>query len=173
MEILENQAQWIEHFKNGWLANLNETGTVSWEGYQHPRNEQVPGTSGVNLCESRLMLVTSTGAYLRDSQEPFDAESLYGDYSARTWPSSTAFDALDYAHDHYDQTMIRQDAQVALPLRYLEEMVAAGQLGDIAPSVFSFMGYQPDSAAVVEHIVPQAVAVAKREKVDAALLAPV
>jgi hypothetical protein len=34
------------------------------------------------------------------------------------------------------------------------------------------MGYQPDSAKVVDEVVPQVVAVAKEQAVQAALLAP-
>jgi len=68
------------------------------------------------LSDSRLMLISSAGGYLPGRQQPFDAASLYGDYTIRTFPSSTPFSALAYAHDHFDHAMIDQDPQVALPL---------------------------------------------------------
>ena len=173
MDILENKTAWQEHFRQNWLAELKQTGATNWKIYQHPRNEYVPGAPGIELSDSRLMLITSAGAYLRGDQQPFDEPNLYGDYTLRTFPSSTPFSALAYAHGHYDTTMVQQDAQVGLPLRHLEEMVAAGQLGELAPTVVSFMGYQPDSAKTVEDFIPQVVALAKEQAIHAALLAPV
>lgn len=173
MEILRNKAQWVATFRENWLAYAKEHGKANWKLYKHPRNEDTPGTKGVKLSDSRLMLISSTGAYLDGQQEAFDAASLYGDYTIRTFPTTTPFSALEYAHDHYNQAMIRQDARVALPLPYLQEMVESGELGSLAPSVVSFMGYQPNSARVVDQMIPQIVAQAKAEEVDAALLAPV
>lgn len=173
MEILENKAQWSADFRNGWLKLLRQSGEVNWGIYQHPRNVETPGAPGVRLSQSRLMLISSAGGYLRDSQDPFDDANKLGDYTLRTFPSSTEFDALAYAHDHYDHQMIERDAQVALPLRLLEELVAAGEVGELAPSVASFMGYQPDSTRVVDELVPQVLAIARSERVEAALLAPI
>ena len=172
IEILENKSAWRDHFRQNWLAELEEHGETNWDIYQHPRNERVPGAPGVRLPESRLLLITSAGAYLRDEQEPFDEPNLYGDYTLRTFPATTPFSDLAYAHGHYDPTMIEEDAQVGIPLRHLQEMVAAGQLGEIAPDVISFMGYQPDSARTVDQVVPRVVALAKEAAADAALLAP-
>ena len=173
MAVLENKSEWEDHFRQNWLAELEENGEVSWEIYQHPRNERSPGTAGVVLRESRLLMITSAGAYLRDEQEPFDEPNPYGDYSLRTFPSTTPFSSLAYAHGHYDPAMIKEDAQVGIPLRHLEVMVAAGKLGEVAPEVVSFMGYQPNSARVVDEVAPQVVALAREAAVDAALLAPV
>ena len=173
MDILENKEKWRANYHQGWLAQVQKDGQVNWRLYKHPSNEQAPGTSGVRLNQSRLMLISSAGGYLRHGQKPFNAASVFGDYTMRTFPSSTSFDDLAYAHDHYDRAMIQQDPQVALPLRHLEEMVDDGQVGELAPSVVSFMGYQPDAARTVEELIPQVVAAAQAERVDAALLVPV
>lgn len=172
MEILENKAQWSAEFRSGWLKLLRQSGEVNWSIYQHPRNSETPGVPGIQLSQSRLKLISSAGAYLRDSQDPFDDANKLGDYTLRTFPTSTEFDALAYAHGHYDHRMIERDAQVALPLRLLEELVATGEVGELAPSVISFMGYQPDSARVVDELVPQVLDIARSEQVEAALLAP-
>ncbi|HLF88348.1 MAG TPA: glycine/sarcosine/betaine reductase selenoprotein B family protein [Anaerolineales bacterium] len=172
MDILENKTAWQDHFRQNWLAELKQTGTTNWKIYQHPRNEHAPGAPGIKLSESRLMLITSAGAYLRDEQQPFDEPNLYGDYTLRTFPATTPFSALAYAHGHYDPTMVQQDAQVGIPLRHLEEFVTTRQLGELAPRVVSFMGYQPDSAKTVDDFIPHVVALAKEQAVHAALLAP-
>lgn len=173
MRVLEEKEAWRDHFREHWLAALEARGVTDWEIYRHPRNERAPGAPGVALEASRLLMITSAGAYLREEQEPFDEPNLYGDYTLRTFPADTPFSALAYAHGHYDPAMIREDAQVGIPLRHLEEMVEAGELGEMAPEVVSFMGYQPDAARVVDVFVPKVVAVAREAAADAALLAPV
>ena len=173
MEILENRDQWMEAYCHGWLANLAATGSTDWRIYPIPRNEHTPGAPGIQVSKSRLMLISSAGGYHRRSQEPFDAANLLGDYTMRAFPCDTPFQDLAFAHDHYDHAMIERDPQVALPLHHLQLLVAAGRVGALTPSVASFMGYQPDAARTVDELVPRVVAIAKEERADAALLAPV
>jgi D-proline reductase (dithiol) PrdB len=173
MEILENREQWSETYRQVWLANLAASGVTDWRIYPIPRNEHTPGAPGIKLGESRLMLISSAGGYQRRSQEPFDAANPLGDYAVRTFSSSTPFQDLAFAHDHYDHALIERDPQVALPLLHLQEIAAAGRVGSLAPSVVSFMGYQPDAARTVDELVPRVLAIAKEEGADAALLAPV
>lgn len=173
MEIVENLEQWDAHFAQTWLASVQETGQLDWSDYQHATNKETPGTAGVDLSASRVMLISSTGGYLHAAQQPFDADSLYGDYTLRRWPSTVDFADLMFAHNHYDHCFIDQDAQVALPLRYLAELAEAGVIGSVAPSVLSFMGYQPDVGRVVRELIPAVQAAVAEEKPDAVLLAPV
>ncbi len=172
MDILENKDQWREEFQNGWLAHYQETGETNWKIYNRPRNSEAPSGAGVNLSESRLVLITSAGSYLAASQEPFDAADQLGDYTIRTYPSSTPFEALAYAHDHYDHAAVEEDPQVLIPLQHLEEMVQEGLIGEFAPTVISFHGYMPDSARFVEETIPKIVKEAQALRPDAALLVP-
>ena len=172
MEILENRDQWTKAYRQGWLANLEETGQVNWQIYPLPENKHTPHAPGVVLSESRLMLISTAGGYLRRSQEPFDAANPIGDYTVRAFPSTTPFQTLAFAHDHYDHAMIERDPQVALPLRHLQQISAAGRIGTLTPSVVSFMGYQPDATRTVDELVPRILAIAKEEHANAALLAP-
>lgn len=173
MQILENRERWLEEYRQGWLAHWRETGEVDWKQYRHVRNKEIPAAPGVRLAESRLMMISSAGGYLDARQKAFDAPNPLGDYSVRIWPSDTPFEALNYAHGHYDDTMIRQDAQVAIPLRWLADRVAAGDIGKLAPNVVSFMGYQPDATLTLHKTIPHLLSVAEMEGIDAALLAPV
>lgn len=172
MDILENIEQWEKEFEENWLAYYQETGKTDFSRYNHPRNEAVPGAPGVKLADSRLMLISTAGGYIPGEQEPFDASNLLGDYSVRMFPSNIDLDRLAFAHEHYDHGMIDEDPEVALPLPLLAEMVADGRIGALTPSVVSISGYQPNSAEVVREVVPQVVAVARKEATDAALLAP-
>lgn len=76
------------------------------------------------------------------------------------------------AHEHYDHAAVEEDPQVLLPLRHLQDMVAGGRIGELAPSIVSFVGYQPDVTRVVDETVPAVVETARAEEVDAVRLIP-
>jgi D-proline reductase (dithiol) PrdB len=172
VEILENRDLWSAAFREGWLAHLERTGEIDWELYPLPDNVNPPAGPGIDLSAARLMFISTAGGYLPGEQEPFDAASPFGDYSVRLVGSSTPFDRLDYAHDHFDQTAIRQDPQVLVPLRHLEDLVAEGVIGELAPSMAFFMGYHPDMTRVIDETLPPILSAAQTEGVTAALLVP-
>lgn len=172
MDIIENKAEWIENFRSGWLAHHEQTGEQNWKIYNQVINKQTPGGRGIDLSRSRLMFISSSGAYLKDTQLAFDAPNPLGDYTLRMFPVSTSFDALEYAHDHYDHQYVHEDPQVLLPLRYLEEMVVQGKIGALAPLVISFSGYQPNAVRVEDELIPEVLRIAKEQRADAALLVP-
>jgi hypothetical protein len=118
------------------------------------------------------MVITSSGAYLPEEQAPFDAAHPLGDYGIRLFPSSTPLEELAFAQDHFDHEAVDEDPQVLIPLRHLDELVAEGAISELAPSVISFMGYQPDVARVVDEMIPAIVQAARAEAVRAALLVP-
>ena len=60
-----------------------------------------------------------------------------------------------------------------LPLTRLEELAAAGVIGEPAPSHYSFMGYLLRPDEFLRTSVPVIIARMKTEAVDAALLVPV
>ena len=80
MEILEDRAQWLTTFRAGWLAHYQQTGEQNWKIYNRPKNSAAPAGKAIALSNSRLVLVSSAGGYLRDSQAPFDASNSLGDY---------------------------------------------------------------------------------------------
>lgn len=172
MEILENRAEWFATFKEGWLKYFEETQTLNWKIYQRPKNTTPVRGPGLDLSKRRLMLISSAGAYLADQQAPFDAPHPMGDYTVRQLPSNTPFENLDYAHDHYDQTAVRSDPQVLLPLRHLETLVQQGVIGELTPSLVSYMGYQPDATRTVDELIPAILEIAREQKAQAALLVP-
>lgn len=172
MEILENREEWTNTYRENWLAHLQATGEENWKIYNRPTNTTAPSGPGVDLSQSRLAFVTSAGGYLPGQQEPFDAADVLGDYSIRTFPASTPLDALAFAHDHYDHTFVDQDPQVLLPLRHLEDMVAEGLIGELAPTVVSFMGYQPDVTRVLDELISAIREAVAAQSAQAALLVP-
>lgn len=174
MKILEDVQAWQAEYEQSWLKHYRETGEMDWKNqYNRPKNSSQLSGSGIDLSKSRLMLISSAGSYLKDSQEPFDIDKAnLGDFSIRLYPSSTPFGALEYSHQAYDQTAVREDAQVLLPLRHLEAMVGEGVIGELAPSVVSFNGWLPDVTRTIDELLPKIVEAAKAENVDGALLVP-
>ncbi len=173
MEILEDLPAWRSEFEEGWLAHYKNTGEMDWKRYNRPRNRSAPAGPGVELARARLALISSAGGYLRDRQEPFIAEkATLGDYTIRRFPSSTPFDALAFIHGAYDHSAVEQDPQVLVPLRHLEALVIEGVIGELAPSVISFCGWQPDVVRTVNELIPAIVEAAQEEQIQAALLVP-
>jgi len=172
MDVLENRDQWFATFKSGWLAHYEKTGEFDWKIYNRPTNKQSISGKGTDLQRSRLILISTAGGYLRESQKPFDAPDPYGDFTLRTFPTSTPFETIAFAHDHYDHTAVDQDPQVLLPLRHLENMVAEGLIGELAPTVISYSGYQPWVTRIVDELIPALLPLVKSEGPHAALLVP-
>jgi D-proline reductase (dithiol) PrdB len=172
LDILENRAMWAEEFRAGFLAHFDATGQCDFKQYKRIHNHEAPSGPGVNLTTARLAFIPSAGAYLRDDQEPFDAPHPLGDYSVRLFPMSTPLDRLAFAHTHYNHAAVDADPQVLVPLRHLEDLVAEGRLGSLAPQVISFMGYLPDVTRIVDETLPRVLAAVRAQGANAALLAP-
>ena len=169
---LEQREQWLDAFRSGWLAHYEQTGQIDWKRYVRPHNQIPVFGPGVDLNQSRLALITSSGAYWRAHQPPFDAENPLGDYTIRAIPLSTPLKELDYAHMHYDQAAVRADPQVLLPIHHMQDLAQEGVIGELAPTMVHFMGYQPDVTRVVDETAPAILEVVHAERANAALLVP-
>lgn len=172
MEILEGREAWIVNYQSTWLDHYQKTGETKWDIYPKPNNKTAPSGKGIDLSQSRLMLISSAGSYLKASQEAYDASNLLGDYTTRIIPMDTAFDALAYSHEHYDHTAVDEDPQVLVPLQHLKDMVAEGKIGSLAQNYVSFSGYMPDMVRVIDETIPAIMEAVKMEQADAALLVP-
>jgi D-proline reductase (dithiol) PrdB len=125
----------------------------------------------VPLAEARVAFVTTAGAHLAD-QPPFDIDSTAGDPSYRAFPSTTPLADVVLRHAGYDTRRASVDKNVVLPLDHLRALVDQGRIGELAPTVYAFMGYIADTAPLVRESAP---AVARRlveDRVDLVLLAP-
>jgi hypothetical protein len=172
VEILEDLDRWYAEYQSGWLAHFQETGETVFSIYNRPKNAVAPSGPGINLANSRLILITSAGSYRAESQSAFDAADLLGDYTIRLYPSSTPLDKLAFAQDHYNHVAVEEDTQVLVPLRHLEDLVNEGVIGELAPNVVSFHGYQPDVTRLIKETIPVILEAVQKEEAHAALLIP-
>lgn len=126
------------------------------------------------LAETRLAVVTTAAFHLPD--QPAFAESIKGgDVSYRVIPRDTDLSSLQIAHrsDAFDSSGIESDKNLALPLRDLEDMVAARKIGSLSERHFSFMGSIPSPGRLISHTAPEVAALLKEDDVDAVFLTPV
>jgi D-proline reductase (dithiol) PrdB len=144
-----------------------------------PAHAPIPWTPvSKRLAASRVALLSTAGISMK-GDTPFDMEGerkrpTWGDPSWRRLRADATAETIEANHLHIDTGYIQRDLDVALPLDRLRELVAAGEVGEIASSHYSIMGYQgADTTALETRGAPEIAAAMKSEEVDLALLAPV
>jgi D-proline reductase (dithiol) PrdB len=152
------------------LSKLNESTRNSVLTLPVDINESAPfALPAKPLAASRVAIVTSAGLHLR-ADRPFTA----GDPTYRVIPSGAP--AADIVQSHtsigFDRTAALEDLNVVFPIDRLREMVAAGRIGELAPSFYSFMGAQRDTKPIKERTAPEVADLLIGDAVDVVLLTP-
>lgn len=93
------------------------------------------------LRESTVAIISTAGMHRRDDP-PFTVGAT--DY--RLLPGDVDFADVMLSHisANFDRSAFQQDPNIMMPLDRLREMVAAGEIGAVAPRHYSFMGAMPD-----------------------------
>ena len=128
------------------------------------------------LEETRMALVTTAGISLK-TDTPFDMERekrepTWGDPTYREIPKGTTGRDIDVNHLHINTGYMVEDINVMLPLARLEEYAEEGTIGELAPTSYSFYGFQWDSLDFIDQAIAPMTTKMKAEAVDAALLTP-
>jgi D-proline reductase (dithiol) PrdB len=122
--------------------------------------------------EQTFVLVTSGGLYLKNSQPPFDTESIHGDTSFREIPKSVRQEELGIAHAHYDHSVAEQNMNTIFPIHRFLELEKEGIVGKVADMHYSF-SYVNDVVTLVTKTVPRFLSRIKAQGVDVLFLVPV
>jgi D-proline reductase (dithiol) PrdB len=128
------------------------------------------------LSQTTIALVTSAGISLK-KDAPFDMErekreSLWGDRSFRVIPKGTTEKDIEVNHLHINTTYIKQDINVILPLGQMAEFEAEKIIGRLAPTAYSFYGFQWRSTDFLAEAIEPISKQMKLERVEAVLLTP-
>ncbi|NWG03941.1 MAG: hypothetical protein HXY44_13905 [Syntrophaceae bacterium] len=128
------------------------------------------------LNQTTFALVTSAGINLK-ADPPFDMERerkeiFWGDRSYRVIPRGATENDIDVNHLHINTKYIKQDINVMLPLSRMAEFEQEGRIGQLAPSSFSFYGYQWENTDFLNQAIEPISQKMKEEKVEAVLLTP-
>lgn len=141
-----------------------------------PPVDSIPFTPFTTALAAARIALLSTAGISCPPDPPFDmdgerANPMWGDPSWRRISATAA--EVEVNHLHIDTGYIKRDLNVALPLQRLSELVAAGEVGSIAPTHYAVMGFQPEAATQVTESAPAIAAAMKAEGVAGAVLAPV
>jgi D-proline reductase (dithiol) PrdB len=104
--------------------------------------------------EQTFALVTSGGLYLKNSQPPFDTESIHGDPSFREIPRTVRQDDLGFAHAHYDHSLAQEDFNTIFPLQRFIELEKEGVIGQLTQTHYSF-SYVNDVEPLLAESIPK------------------
>jgi len=172
LEIIENIEEWRKRYAD-WLKDRGAVaGDDVGDSYPFVKNKRAPFSPVRRaLPMLNLALISSAGAYL-DGTASFDTTAPRGDLSFREIPSQIEPEDLRFAARGYDPTAVQSDSNSLLPLGRLFEFESNGIIGQVNPVFWSFSGFIPDAAALVEEMVPRLVERVKRYEVQAALLIP-
>lgn len=174
METIERIDDWRERYGR-WLRGREGAsvgGDEIGDDYPFVENRRAPFRPlRCALPMLNLALISSAGAFI-DGTEPFDVEAADGDLTFREIPVEVESGDLRFASRGYERSAVEQDANSEVPVERLEEFASNGIIGQLNPVWWSFQGFIPDAARMVDVLVPALVARVKRYEVQAALLIP-
>jgi D-proline reductase (dithiol) PrdB len=170
VEVIEQLDGWRQHFA-AWKSK-HTSNQESLDGYPFVENARAPFTpSRRALPMLNLALISSAGAYI-DGTEPFDNIAPDGDCTFREIPTEIDPVDLRFSARGYDPAFVRQDVNVQLPLARLREFEANRVIGQLNSAFWSFSGFIPDAALLVDVMLPKLVDRLTHYEVQAALLIP-
>ena len=168
MDIIEDIEGWRRHFA-GWKPGA---GDEPGSDYPWVKNQRAPFTPARRaLPMLNLALISSAGAYI-DGTNAFDTSAVNGDLSFREIPIEVEGSDLKFSARGYDPTAVQNDINAELPVARLLEFEQNGIIGQLNPVFWSFCGYIPDAAKLVDELAPKLVERVRRYEVQAALLVP-
>lgn len=123
------------------------------------------------LSACRVALITTAGLHL-DDQPAFDMKSPLGDWSYREFPRAVLRERFRLSDVQYDRRGVDRDLNVLFPCDRLEELAAAGVIGEVAPRHFGFMGYILKTDELVRSTAREVAARLRQDAADAAVITP-
>jgi D-proline reductase (dithiol) PrdB len=128
------------------------------------------------LSQTTIALVTSAGISLK-KDPPFNMERerrepLWGDRSYRPIPGGATEKDIEVNHLHINTTYIKQDINVILPLGRMAEFEEEKIIGRLAPTAYSFYGFQWQNSDFLKEAIEPISKQMKLEEVEAVLMTP-
>ncbi len=140
-----------------------------WMQYSRP-TDHYPLGKPIDQC--RVALITTSGAYLHGSQEPFATNDKLGDDSYRIIPNDSDPKEIALAHPGYDTKRALMDLDCVFPLSLLNRLQTEGLIREASPRHFSFMGYIPKPLNLISDRAPAVGQALLDDGVDLVILVP-
>lgn len=152
---------------------LNEHyGAMGHPPYQWTVNTTAPlfrPTQPLSRCTVSLL---TSGGVSRTCEAPFNPEAR-NDHRLDAIGSATAANEFQIHDNYYDHADAELDINCIFPLDRLRELAAAGEIGAIAPRLWSgFMGRIYNRSAIRDHSGPAFAAALEHDRVDILVAAP-
>jgi D-proline reductase (dithiol) PrdB len=153
-------AAWFRSF----IPKEDFKGVIPWTRLAKPLNR------------TSFALITSAGISLK-TQPPFDMErekkeATWGDPTYRAIPRGTTEKDIHVNHLHINTGYILQDMNVILPLARMAELEEEGVVGRLAPTSYSFYGFQFQGTGFLQSAIAPIAEKMGDEGVEAVLLTP-
>ncbi len=154
----------LKKFIKGEIPETPFSGKIPWTPLKRP------------VEEATFSLMTSAGISMR-TDPPFDMERekrepTWGDPSFREIPKEATEADINVNHLHIKTDYIKEDINVILPLMRFRELENEGIIGRLAPTSYSYYGFQRDPTILLEQTMPKVARKMKEEGVEAILLTP-
>ena len=147
-----------------------------WAGFRAAtRTPWTPLAKPLSQCTIALV---SSAALALHNDHPFDLQierrdPWFSDPSYRVLPRNTRTGEVEICHLHINPAFAKQDLDCVMPLERLADLVALGEVGDSAPSHYSYVGYTLRPERLLHETAPSIVERMRQERVDAVVLVPV
>jgi D-proline reductase (dithiol) PrdB len=158
-----------------YVDGLTRRMVKRWIEMEQPRS--IPWTPLTKpLKDCRISLLSSAGIALKTDQ-PFDQDRerqnpWWGDPTLRRIPRQATEQDIMVYHLHINSDFVRQDLNCLLPLQRLAELVETGEIGSIAETHYSVMGYILQPEQLLSETGPAIVGYLRQEAVDVLVLVP-
>jgi D-proline reductase (dithiol) PrdB len=126
--------------------------------------------------ETTFSLMTSAGISMK-TDPPFDMERekrepTWGDPTCRRIPRGARQEEIAVNHLHINTNHLKRDPNVILPLHRFAEFEQEGIIGRLAPTSYSYYGFQMNPKVLLEETLPEVADRMREEGVEAVLLTP-
>jgi len=96
----------------------------------------------------------------------------WGDPSYRIIPKDATFNDIRMYHLLVNPKLVEEDLNCLLPMAHLQTLAETGEIGEVAESHYSIMGYLLKPEIMLKESVPAIVTQMRAEAVDVVLLVP-
>jgi D-proline reductase (dithiol) PrdB len=149
------------------LNDMSEASRASSSSYDYVDFDDRPWVTPAPPGERRVAVVSSAGIHAA-GDKPF----AWNGHDWRSFPREQVDFHLSHISVNFDRTGFMRDRNLYLSFDRLDELVADGSLGSVAPTHYSFMGGSVTPEQFIPHAETAAAAM-KAEGVNTVVLAPV